>query len=587
MKHIDVSLLLLTIMRMKNFNWFLFTLLIFTFSSLSAQQTEYPKTIFRAPVDIPMYLAGNFGEIRSNHFHAGIDIKTNQVEGLNVFAAADGYVSRIKISLYGYGKAIYVTHPNGYTTVYAHLQQFNPEIEAYVKERQYQQQSFEIELYPSANELQVSQGDIIALSGNTGGSGGPHLHFEIRDTRTSVPLNPLLFGFGIKDQIKPILKTLSIYPMNDTTVINGKTEPLHLTLRGQNGAYSVPGPLNITARGVVGVGLEAIDRLNGVPNRCGVYSIELFVDEQKHYSHYMEKIPFELSRYINCHVDFYETKKNKRRIQKSYLDPNNKLDIYRDVKLNGKIFCTEYGHDLRYVVNDAYGNQSTVGITINPDSVTPSMKKVNDGILFAYNKENSFKNEDVQIFIPAYSLYKNEYFNYKQEKQRPPYLTPIHYFNDWYMALQQYAQVKINIESIPTNLRNKLYAVSIDEDGKVLSPEGGTAMGNWLSFRTRSFGPYSVMVDTIAPIIKLKKNFSTNPQEGDQITFEIKDDESGINTYNGYINEQWILMEYDRKTKELWYVLDEQRVSPEAQELKVVITDAVGNTKTWNTKLNW
>ena len=155
------------------------------------------------------------------------------------------------------------------------------------------------------------------------------------------------------------------------------------------------------------------------------------------------------------------------------------------------------------------------------------------------------------------------------------------------MALQQYAQVKINIESIPTNLRNKLYAVSIDEDGKVLSPEGGTAMGNWLSFRTRSFGPYSVMVDTIAPIIKLKKNFSTNPQQGDQIIFEIEDDESGINTYNGYINEQWILMEYDRKTKELWYVLDEQRVSPEAQELKVVITDAVGNTKTWNTKLNW
>jgi hypothetical protein len=316
------------------------------------------------------------------------------VEGLPIYAAADGYISRIKIGLYGYGKALYVTHPNGYTTVYAHLQKFSPEIEAYTKKAQYYSKAYIVELFPNSDVIPVKKGDVIAVSGNTGGSGGPHLHFEIRETKTEVPLNPLHFGFDVKDNIKPTLKTLSIYPLNDTSLVNGKNEALHLSLRGQYGNYNIPGPLEIKARGVIGFGIEAQDFANGSHNRIGVYSIELFVDGEKHYSHYLDNVPFHLTRYINSHIDFAETSTNKRRIQKSFLDPGNQLNIYKDVKYNGKVFLSNFGHELNYVVKDAYGNESTLKFTVDFDSTSSSSSRIEDGEYFAYQKENLYSAEN-------------------------------------------------------------------------------------------------------------------------------------------------------------------------------------------------
>ena len=160
------------------------------FISVSMAQNSYPQDYFQSPLEIPLILSGTFAELRSNHFHSGLDIKTQQQSGLKVMAAASGFVSRIKVSHFGYGKALYITHPNGYTTVYAHLQNFNPEIDAYIKHRQYKNESYEIELFPKAGELLVNNGDIVAYSGNTGGSGGPHLHFEIRNKQEH-PMNPM------------------------------------------------------------------------------------------------------------------------------------------------------------------------------------------------------------------------------------------------------------------------------------------------------------------------------------------------------------------------------------------------------------
>jgi len=550
-------------------------------------QDKYPKDYFRSPVDIPIRLAGNFGEIRSNHFHAGLDIKTNQVEGLNIYAAADGYVSRIKISLYGYGKVIYVTHPNGFTTAYAHLQSFNKNIETFVKSRQYQQQKYEIELFPMAGELPVKKGEVIALSGNTGGSGGPHLHFEIRETATQIPLNPLLFGFAVKDDIKPILKTLSLYPLNDTSIVNGQPEPLHLSLRGTNGNYSVPTPMNLRARGVIGVGLEAIDKLNGAANRCGVYSIKLTVDGETHYKHEMEKIPFELSRYINAHVDYKQTKKNRRRVQKSYLEPNNRLSIYQDVKFNGKLFFSSFGHELNYTVKDAYGNTATVSTSVALDSVTPKPTVHHTGKLISYKNAFTFKTDSASVTFKPNTFYNDVYFTYKKEPKRGAYLTDIHHFHNRYTPMHTYAQFAINISEVNPKLRGKLYAASLTSSGKVLAPEGGKVVNDWINFRSRSLGPYSVLADTIAPRIRLISTIKGQGSAEAKVIFTIKDLESGIRSYKGYLNNEWVLMEYDKKTNEFWYKLDTKHQKGIKQELTVRVTDAVGNESEQTTFINW
>ena len=200
-------------------------------------QSPYPQNYFMSPLDITLVLSGSFAELRSNHFHSGLDIKTKGKVGFKTYASAEGYVSRIKISRYGYGKALYITHPNGYTTVYAHLQKFAPKIEAYVKKQQYKKETFELELFPKAEELKISSKEVIAYTGNTGGSGGPHLHFEIIDQQER-PINPMLFGFDIKDTTKPVVHELYGYPLSEGSHINGETSRVKIRIiKLPNGQY--------------------------------------------------------------------------------------------------------------------------------------------------------------------------------------------------------------------------------------------------------------------------------------------------------------------------------------------------------------
>lgn len=562
---------------------------IFSLSVFSQIKPEL-SNLFRSPVDIPIYLSGNFGELRGNHFHSGLDIKTNQVEGLHIYAVADGFVSRIKIGLYGYGKALYVTHPNGYTTVYAHLQKFSPEIETYTKKAQYNSKAYIVELFPNSDVIPVKKGDVIAVSGNTGGSGGPHLHFEIRDTKTESPLNPLHFGFDIKDNIKPTLKTLSIYPLNDTSIVNGKNEPLHLSLREQNGIYNVPGPLDITARGVIGFGIEAQDFANGSHNRIGVYSIEFFVDGEKHYSHFLDKVPFHLTRYINSHIDYEETTKNKRRIQKSFLDPGNHLNIYRDVKFNGKVFFSNFGHELNYVVKDAYGNESTLKFKVDFDSISPSSSKIEDGLYFAYQKENLYTDENIRIHFPAKTLYRDLYFTHKSMPSGSKFISEIHHIGKSTTPLHDYIFVEIKCE-LPNNTNHqKLTAVSLNSSNGIITAEGGEWNNGWIKFKTRSLGPYSVMLDTVPPTIKPKYKLNADGSLktlNNRVSFKVTDNLSDINSFNAYINEQWVLMEYDKKTNEMWIDKDIERFGKEQLNLRIVVNDNVGNTAYYTNVFQW
>jgi len=559
--------------------------IIFPWLGLVAQN-EYPKDYFGSPVDFPIALAGNFGEIRGGHFHAGIDIKTQQVEGKPILAAADGYISRIKISLYGYGKAIYVRHPNGYTTVYAHLQKFNDEINALVKQAQYNQKTFTVELFPEANQLQVKKGEIIALSGNTGGSGGPHLHFEIRDTRNETPLNPLLFGFNVKDTKPPLLKTLGVYPLNEVSWVDGQNEPKYFAITKTGNDFSVNQNKPIEVSGKIGFGIETNDYLDAAPNRCGVYSILLTKNNVPVYQHEMEKIPFDETRFINTHVDFFAWNKLNKRVQRNYLQSNNQLSIYKNLLNKGQLFfLNDTIFQMDYLVLDAYKNASTLGFQVKSSTNPINFKRPeSDSLLFKTFEDNSFNTNNFSVFVPKGTLYEDFYFNFSEQKPIPKAISKVYNIHNLYTPLQGYMYVTLPLDSAFFGKSSKVLAVSLDEKLKVISGEGGVFEEGKIKFKTRSFGPYTLMIDTTAPSIKPINIYpEKNMQTENLVKFKIGDDLSGINSYNGYINNNWELFEFDQKTGILSFEFDEKFNQKITNDIEIIITDERNNRAIYTT----
>ncbi len=569
-------------------SFFLLVILIVTVSSSFAQNDSLPH--FGAPLPIPMYLAGNFAELRGGHFHGGMDIKTNQIEGIPVLAAEDGFVSRVKISLGGYGNCLYITHANGFSTTYGHLQRFNDEINDYVLKQQYAQEKFTIEQFFLPYQIPVKKGDIIALSGNSGGSGGPHLHFEIRKTKGSIAQNPLLFGFDIKDNISPTLKNIGIYPMNDTSFINGQNSPLMLPLVKRGSSYVISSKTKLKARGVIGFGIEAIDKLNGSNNVCGVYNVSLFADSNLIYSHQMDEVRFENTRFIQTHVDFYEAKKNKRKIQKSHLTTYNNLRIYKNVQNKGLVYFSKYGHQMDYSVIDVYGNKSTVKMDIAFDSnnYQPEMK-TDSFTLFVYKQNGTYESDELKVTIPKYSLYENLEFTTSNSDTLPQGVSKVHFVQDLYTPLQKKMTVTIKTDSVAQEKGNKFFAVSLNEKLKTIAPEGGKYENGWVTFRTRSMGPYTILEDTVPPVIK-PVNFSTTTpsiRNKKQLILKAEDAMSGVKTYNAYMDGEWHLLEYDYKTNLVWINLDHHLPSDGAHKLEIKIGDSVNNFKTFTFNFIW
>ena len=567
-----------------------YVILIFTMlnSIVTNAQNDYLQE-FTSPLNIPLYLAGNFGEIRGGHFHAGIDIKTQQIEGLPVLAAADGYVSRVKISLGGYGNALYITHPNGYTTAYGHLQSYNDEINRYVLSEQYAREKFTVELFFAKDQVQVKQGDTIALSGNSGGSGGPHLHFEIRRTIGQIPQNPLKFGFDIKDDIKPTIKNLAMYPLNDTSLVNGVAQPVFVPLKKSGANYVMSKPHKLTASGVVGFGIEAIDKLNGSNNRCGVFNITLQADSNTIYEHQMDAISFENTRFINTHVDFYETKKNKRRIQKSFLTTYNKLKIYKNVQNQGKVYFSKYGHELHYSITDANGNNSIFSFNVAVDSTSKKPIIALDSLpQINHTKDSEFETEDIIVHFPKWSLYEDLSFQYKMGDTIKHAVSPVHHIQNLYTPLQKRITVSIRVpDSIPEK-EDKLIAVSLNSKNKLLSPEGGRFENGWITFRTRSLGPYTIMIDTVAPVIKpINFSKSTKISTLKVIKLKAEDNLSGVTHYDAYIDGVWHLLQYDYKTGLIWLDLTEHSPTKGQHNLEIKVGDAVNNFKAFTFDFIW
>ena len=391
-----------------------FILLVLLYAPLNAQDV-YPKDFFRSPLDIPLQLSGNFGELRSNHFHAGFDFRTQQKEGLNVYASGDGYVSRIKISPYGYGKAIYIDHPNGFTTVYGHLKMGSPALEKYIQEAQYKQESFEVELFPKPDELKVTKGDVIALSGNTGGSEGPHLHFEIRDTKSERIINPLFFGFDkiILDNKKPVLQNILAYPIDANSEINGAKVPVMVDIRKlEDGSYLAE---KITASGRIGFGISAYDQCDYSPGKNGVYKVENYVNGQLSYGYEFSTFAFDESRYINALIDYPRYRKTGQRVQRLFRRQANDFSLVKTDASNGAILAEPNLNKLsRLEISDFYGNNIVINIPV--EYAIPVAAAVEEakpaGYFVSAAKDTNLEKDGFSVFIPAKSFYEDTHVNF-------------------------------------------------------------------------------------------------------------------------------------------------------------------------------
>lgn len=558
------------------------TLLFLICVSLRSQN-DYPQGYFRSPLDIPLLLAGNFGELRSNHFHAGIDIKTEGVIGKKVFATADGYISRIKVQHSGYGKVIYIDHPNGYTTTYAHLNAFSDKVDKFLKKEQYKERSYTLDWYPDSGVIAIKKGELIALSGNSGGSGGPHLHFEIRETKSEHALNVLLFGMPIKDNIKPIIRGVRIYPLDEESTVNNipKAQYFKSFVNGvSNSLQSIP-----TVSGKIGFGIETLDKINGANNRCGVYNIKLQIDGKLVYEQKMDRIPFDESLYLNAHTDYHYKKTHKKWIHKSFIEPNNHLSIYDASEQNGVIIFNQPGiHNIEYVVSDVTGNTTKMKFKVNSK---PSVSFVKRPLhkYFAqkmhYHHENEFNTRNFLIQIPDSALYNDIDFKYHETVHPKRRWSKIHHTHSDHTPLHKKAEIYIKCDfpfSIPTS---KLVAIRITSEGKVKVHVGEFAVG-YYSFKTKYFGNFYIYHDTIPPAIKPLNIYSEkNISNQSKFDFKITDNLAGIKSYNCFIDGKWVLMEYDYKKNRLTHY-KHNVISKGKHDLKLIVEDYVGNRKVYN-----
>ncbi|MFT5596366.1 MAG: murein DD-endopeptidase MepM/ murein hydrolase activator NlpD [Flammeovirgaceae bacterium] len=557
-------------------NTFIFFITVLSFNAFGQNKLAD----FAAPLEIPLFLSGNFAELRSNHFHTGIDIKTQGVEGLKVLAADQGKVSRISVSPYGYGLALYIEHPNGYTTVYGHLQKFNSDIARAVRKKQYEEESFRVDFAPT-EELLVERGELIALSGNTGGSGGPHLHFEIRRTADSHPLNPLKFGFDIKDDIPPRIRGVRFHPMSDSTLINGKHEAKSLVVQGSGGKYHLKAGSQIEVYGAFGISIHSLDYLNGYPNKCGLYEVHLSVDDETVCRQQFDELDFATTRHINAYKAYDVYRTNKWHYHKSFIEPGNELKIYLpETKEMGVIHYTEAGlHQARYIVKDAYENISTLNFPFEvfdkPNGALPEAKPYD--AYFNYNQENTFTYpEEFEVTIPKGALYKDLKLNFGREMQKEDHLSARYTLHNDMVPLDDYIQIAIRAVDVPEQIRDKVLAAQY-------STAGGASYitGKWeedrFIFKSKSFGKFALVADSVAPEITPLSRTSGSITDGTVLSFRIKDDLSGIGNYNAYLNGEWVLTAFEPKSKAISVIFEGTSPLASENELRIEITDAVGN----------
>ncbi|MCK8479900.1 M23 family metallopeptidase [Flavihalobacter algicola] len=540
-------------------------------------QSPYPQDYFRNPLDVTLVLSGSFAELRSNHFHSGLDIKTQQRTGLNVYTAAEGYVSRIKVSHYGYGKALYITHPNGYVSVYAHLKKFAPEIEKYVKACQYEKESYEVEMFPSPNELPVAADEVVAFSGNSGSSGGPHLHFEIRDNEER-PINPMLFGIDIKDTKRPFISAVYAYPKNrNSHVEDSKTRKELRLIPLKNGDYNTE---PIEALGEIGFGIVSYDQQDLAHNKNGLNNIQTFYNGNKSFEMDFKRFSFNETRHLNRYIDFEIFKEKKSRVQKLFVQSGNTLSMLKDVDNHGYIKVEDSTNSVYKVrLRDFKGNETWLSIPIKgkPAKEVLEAPELKPNTYILANQVNELEQNNVKVYFPKNTFYDDFHIAFDVSNDT------LKLHRDVVPLTKSYT-ITYNIENYADDEKDKLFIASLYGYYQRPNYISTKRIGNLLSARTKSLGTFALARDTVSPTIQ-----PVNFQDGkwlsklSHLKVKIDDDLSGISNYRATINGQWILMEYDYKKDTLTYDFQDNISTATENNLKIIVTDNVGNSTTFET----
>lgn len=620
--------------------YFLFLLCIVLLSLASYAQAPV-KGYFLFPIKPgqPNYLSANMGELRPNHFHAGLDIKTDFAIGLPVYAAQDGYISRVRVSSYGYGNTLYITHPNGLVTVYAHLERFSDPIKNYVLNFQYENETFELDHYLPVNLIKIKKGDIIAKSGNSGSSGGPHLHFEVRDSLEHV-LNPLQFGFSeIKDNLPPVFQKIAVRPLNmNARVQNEYALKEWPTSKKADGTYQIANP--IEAFGSVGIEIKVHDRMNETSNIYGINCIELFVDGEEVFYHNIETFAFDESKYINVHIDYEHFVSHRQRLERCYVADGNKLSTYKQIRNRGRLtIAPNQTKQIEIRIYDTFGNKSILKCTLKgkaPENktlfssavLTPGSKVDENTLVVACNaqpdeKASLFLKGKVTEISPAYRIHLMNIYLYDLRKGLPDSIQCVNYkenfnfvaaippgksyhleyqnlsigfadttlFDTLYLQVKSHAikdgQEVFEISSPSTPIFGKVnvkycpqHADNKSEQCYIYSVNGGKNH----KFEGGEWNDNNILYDikylgkfTVRKDI-VAPQITTKKVTSSNVEFTVFDLQSGIKSFRAELNGKWILMNYDHKTARLW-----SEMKPGGEKMKgtftLEVTDKSLNSK--------
>jgi len=558
-------------------------LLLFSFLKAESQTSvsKYPQGYFADPLNIPMSLSANFGELRPGHWHMGLDLRTDQKENYPVFASADGYISHIGIRSLSFGKFIIINHPNGFSTLYAHLNEFYPKLEQYVREKQTGKESWTIELDFGENDFKVKKGDLIAKSGNTGGSQGPHLHFEIRDTKSDRSLNPLLFGFNIKDDVPPSITKIAIYDRSISTYM--QTPAMISVVKTDSGYFTKPRKI-LTGKRKLSFAIAATDRVSGSTGANGIYSAYLYYDSLPQIAFVIDSMNYSESDYVNAHIDKRYKNAGGPYVQHLSKLPGFKGRVYEEIDGTGIIELTDtLIHNISIEVFDANENLSTVNFQIQyNETLAKKTKQPINGRLLIPNQVNIIEEKEFEVYMPENCLYDSVPVIYSQQNiLSPGAVTAQHRLTDPVYPLHSYFSVRIKpVQKLSDDLKNKIVIVREWKNGR--SVRKAEWQNGWLSASFDVFGNFQAFVDTIAPTINAPANgkdtLDLSPLN--KIVFT-PNDNSAVKSFRAELDGKWLMFSND-KARNFIYSFDEQCPNG-IHELKVRVEDIVGNgtEKTW------
>jgi len=552
----------------------LFSNLLFSTNASAQVKSLYPQNYFRSPLDIPLDLSANFGDLRSNHFHMGLDIRTQSRENLNVYAAADGYVSRVKIEKWGYGRAIYITHSNGYTTLYAHLNSFYKTLEDHIKTIQYSTEQWEQDLYFGPGEFPVTKGQFIALSGNTGGSAGPHLHYEIRDTKTENNINPELFGYNIPDNLRPTVSGLYWYDRRYSTYQSGAKA---IAIKASSSDYTSAQNVVKVSSPLVSLGVKTLDRRTGSSFRFGIYQAELWMDDSLLNAFQLNDFSYPDSRYINACTDYTAYTKGSGFIQHLSVLPGNLIKVFSDAGGTGVIILSDtMKHKVDIVLKDVHDNTTRINFLLQySGSLQQNIAYPPDAKPLVPGHADSVIGKNTKAFFSATTFYDAVPFQLAENVSLSPNaVSPMIALHNYTVPVHDSFTVSVKPSRfLSAQAKNKVVIQLVSNKHK--EAVKGIWNGDWMTAKFNRLGFVQLLLDTIPPAIT-PIGWTNGTKFTSQKTLRLRctDELDEAESFTATLDGQWLL--FAKKNDDFIYTFDKY-CKPGTHILKVVVTDKAGN----------